>query len=233
MLLNYINKRLKLTLTKSVAIALYASCFLIILSIHTISASVEKIQIAEFSKMNLQGWKNKSFEGKTEYTIKSDGQQSFLHAESMKSASALYKKVKVNIHETPYLNWTWRVNQMLPKQNEQTKTGDDYAARIYVVFKTGITPLSAKALNYIWSSNDSILPPWPNSYTDKAVMIPLRCSQDKGGSWHKEKVNIKEDLLKHFDKLPKHIDGVAIMTDTDNSGSTASASYGDIYFSSN
>ena len=232
MLLNYFNECQKLKITKFIVIVLYACCFLIFLSTHTISASEEKIQIAQFSKMNLQGWKNKSFEGKTEYTIESEGQQSYLQAESMQSASALYKKIKVNIHETPFLNWTWRVNQMLPKQNEQTKTGDDYAARIYVVFKTGITPLSAKALNYIWSSNDSILPPWPNAYTNKAVMIPLRCSQDKKGTWHVEKVNIKEDLSKHFDKLPKQINGVAIMTDTDNSGSTASASYGDIYFSS-
>ncbi len=232
MLLNYFKQCQILKITKFFGMALYACCFLTILSIHTISASVEKIPIAQFSKMNLKGWENKSFEGKTEYTIESDGQHSYLQAESMQSASALYKKIKVNIHETPYLNWTWRVNQTLPKQNEQTKTGDDYAARIYIVFKTGITPLSAKALNYIWSSNDSKHPPWPNAYTDKAIMIPLRCSQDMEDTWHVEKVNIKEDLLKHFDKLPNYIDGVAIMTDTDNSGNTASASYGDIYFSS-
>ena len=194
---------------------------------------VETIHIARFSMMDLDGWKNKSFEGKTQYRISNDDKKYYLKAESMQSASALYKKIKVNIHETPYLNWSWRIDQALPKLNEKEKTGDDYAARIYVVFKTGITPLSAKALNYIWSSNDTHGTYWPNAYTEKAIMIPLRSNQDKEHDWKREKVNIEVDLMKHFTKAPKYIDGVAIMTDTDNSKGSASASYGDIYFSRN
>lgn len=189
-------------------------------------------QIARFSEMNLDDWKNKSFEGKTKYSIKGEDQKFYLQAESIQSASALYKKIKVNIDETPYLNWSWRIDQALPKLNEKTKNGDDYAARIYVVFKTGFTPLSAKALNYVWSSDDNPDTHWPNAYTEKAIMIPLRSNQDEVHYWQHEKVNIKEDLMKYFNKAPKYIDGIAIMTDTDNSKGTASASYGDIYFTS-
>jgi hypothetical protein len=190
------------------------------------------IQIAQFSESDLDGWESKSFEGNTKFIIKNEGQKHYLHAESVQSASALYKKVKVNIYETPFLNWTWRIDKALPMLNEQTKNGDDYAARIYVVFKTGFTPLSAKALNYVWSSANNPDTYWPNAYTEKAIMIPLRSNQDKTNLWQKEKVNIKEDLLKYFDKLPRYIDGIAIMTDTDNSKGIASASYGDIHFSS-
>jgi hypothetical protein len=194
-------------------------------------SSEGKIQIARFSEMSLSKWKNKSFEGKTQYSLKENGQNSYLQANSMQSASALYKKVKINIDETPYLNWCWRVDQALPELDEKTKTGDDYAARIYVVFKTGYTPLSTKALNYVWSSNNTTDKYWPNPFTEKAIMIPLRSKQDKAGTWQHEKVNIKEDLKQYFKKLPIYIDGVAIMTDTDNSQGKASASYGDIYFS--
>jgi len=190
------------------------------------------VQVARFSEMNLDGWENKSFEGETQYSIKREEQNSYLYASSMQSASALYKKIKVNIHETPYLNWRWRVDKALSELNEKDKSGDDYAARIYVVFKTGYTPLSAKALNYVWSSNDISDTHWPNAYTKKEIMIPLRSNQDKTHTWQHEKVNIKEDLMKYFNKMPKHIDGVAIMTDTDNSKGVAGASYGDIYFSS-
>lgn len=190
------------------------------------------IQVARFSVMELDGWKNKSFQGKTVYSLKKENQKSYLQASSMQSASALYKKIKIDIRDTPYLNWSWRIDQALPQLNEKEKSGDDYAARIYVVFKTGLTPLSARALNYVWSSNASTNTSWPNAFTEKAIMIPLRSNQDDTHTWQHEKVNVKQDLLQHFEVLPKYIDGVAIMTDTDNSKKSASASYGDIYFSS-
>ena len=193
----------------------------------------EKITIGSFSNMDLADWKNKSFVEKTSYVITQENDKYYLQAESKQTASALYKKIKINIENTPFLNWSWRVDQALPTLDEKSKNNDDYVARIYVVFKTGLTPLSAKALNYVWSSNDQTGVYWPNPYTEKAIMIPLRCNLDKPGIWNHEKVNIKEDLLAHFKNAPKYIDGIAIMTDTDNSKLTAKASYGDIYFSSN
>jgi len=192
-----------------------------------------KVRIADFSHNDLEGWENNSFSGETTYTLAQENQQHFLQADSKQAASALYKKVKINIKETPFLNWSWRIDQALSGLDEKTKIGDDYAARIYVVFKTGFTPLSAKALNYVWSSGNTINTHWPNPYTSKAIMIPIRCNLDKNGVWQHEKVNIVDDLQKHFKKVPNYIDGIAIMTDTDNSKKSATASYGDIYFTSN
>jgi hypothetical protein len=222
-----------ITTNKHIFIKLIALCSLLAMDAIADILSESTVQIARFSEMDLSDWENKSFEGETQYSIKGEEQKFYLQAESKQSASALYKKIKVNVNETPYLNWSWRVNQALPKLNEKAKIGDDYAARIYVVFKTGFTPLSAKALNYVWSSNDAPDTHWPNAYSEKAIMIPLRSSKDEAGSWQHEKINIKEDLIRYFDKVPKYINGVAIMTDTDNSNGTSSASYGDIYFSRN
>ena len=189
------------------------------------------IDAALFSKMDLTGWKNKKFKDETKYTFIEENQKYFLQASSMQSASALYKKIKVDPESTPYLNWSWRIDQPLPTLNELKKTGDDFAARVYVVFKTGFTPLSARAINYVWASQEPEKASWQNPFTNKAIMIPLRTNTDAPNAWQYEKVNIKEDLLKHFGVLPKFIKGVAIMTDSDNSMNVAKASYGDIYFS--
>ncbi len=209
----------------------FLACASLFYSLESFAES-EKILIADFSHNNLDGWENKSFSGETSYTLTEEEQNFYLQANSKQAASALYKKVKININETPYLNWSWRIDQALSEVDEKSKHGDDYAARIYVVFKTGFTPLSAKALNYVWSSSDEVNTHWHNPYTTKAIMIPLRCNLDENGIWRHEKANIRDDLLKHFKKVPKYIDGIAIMTDTDNSKKNAIASYGDIYFTS-
>ena len=197
-----------------------------------VNSSASKLSVGKFSQMDLSGWSEKSFSGETNYEIADEDGSKHLRAQANSAASALFKKIKVDLNETPYLNWSWRIDQSLMPINEQTKQGDDYAARIYVIVKRGLTPWKTNALNYVWSSN--LQPPmsWPNAFTEKAMMIPLR-GQSDGENWKFEKVNIKQDFEKYFGLDVDRIDAVAIMTDTDNSQSQAIASYGDIYFSSN
>ncbi len=207
--------------------------FLVICASSNATNNTDIIYAGLFSQMDSKGWKMKVFENETDYSFIKEENSYVLQAKSESSASAYYKKIEINPEITPYLNWSWRIDKPLPALNELEKAGDDYAARVYVVFKTGITPLSAKAINYVWTSQESKFTSWPNPFTDKAIMIPLRTKNNSVGKWMHEKVNIKQDIRTHFDKLPNHISGVAIMTDTDNSMNSAIASYGDIYFSSN
>ncbi len=204
----------------------------LILCVANAYSNINRIAVGDFSRMDLSGWDEKSFSGTTDYKIASEEGQKHLQANANAAASALFKKIKVDLNETPYLNWSWRVDKSLTPINEQTKQGDDYAARIYVIVKRGLMPWKTNALNYVWSSN--VQPPvsWPNAYTEKAVMIPLR-NQNDSDSWKVEKVNVKQDFKKYFGLDIDRIDGVAIMTDTDNSQSQAIASYGDIYFTAN
>lgn len=118
------------------------------------SSNTNTFEVARFSAMDLDGWERKIFENETNYSLVEENQTYYLQAHSTQSASALYKKLKVDLHNTSYLNWSWRIDQGLPPLNEKEKNGDDYAARIYIVFKTGFTPLSVRALNYVWSSNN-------------------------------------------------------------------------------
>jgi hypothetical protein len=190
------------------------------------------INVGEFSSMNISGWHQKSFSGETLYEIESQYGLKYLYASADKSASALYKKVNIDLEKTPYLNWSWRVDKPLPELNEQTKSGDDYSARIYVIVKRGFAPWKTNALNYVWSSNKAPKQSWPNAFTDKAIMIPLRTSLDANQEWMSEKTNVKEDFKQYFGVEIEAIDGIAIMVDADNSGLQAAASYGDIFFSS-
>lgn len=189
------------------------------------------IDIARFSQMDINNWREKSFAGNTQYKIRKLQNAYVLQATADMSASAFYKRVKVNLQETPFLNWSWLIESALPALNEQSKQGDDYAARIYVVIKTGLAPWNTRALNYVWSSNDTPAQSWPNAFTNKAIMIPLRARKDATGEWKMEKVNVQEDIRKYLGANIKNIDGVAIMSDTDNSGNIAIAHYGDIFFS--
>lgn len=190
------------------------------------------VTIGDFSNQQLDKWKEKSFQGNTSYSIKDAEGKHFLQASADSSASALYKRIKVDISKTPYLNWSWQINNALPQLPEQTKDGDDYAARVYVVVKRGVMPWQTVALNYVWSSNPDAKDAWPNAYVKNAIMIPARTGSDPAGEWLHEKIDVRADLKKHLGIDVKKIDGVAIMTDTDNSGQRATAAYGDIYFSS-
>ena len=190
------------------------------------------IEVGRFSAMQINDWQEKSFSGHTHYKITKSQDKYVLQASANKSASALYKPVEINLHKTPYLNWSWAIISALPELNEQTKPGDDYAARIYVVVKTGSTPWKKRALNYVWSSNNAPPESWPNAFTDKAVMIPLRAAKDLAGVWQMEKVNVLNDIKKYLRINAEKIEAIAIMTDTDNSGSFSVTHYGDLYFSS-
>ncbi|MDW3094057.1 MAG: DUF3047 domain-containing protein [Gammaproteobacteria bacterium] len=189
--------------------------------------------IGAFSNSDISGWDQKSFNGETLYEIENQEGLRFLRAISDMSASAFYKKVKVDLNNVPYLNWSWKVDKPLKRLNEQTKAGDDYAARVYVIARQGLAPWRTKALNYVWSSNAVVGEAWPNAFTDKAIMIPLRTRSETGEQWRAEKVNVKKDFKKYFGLEIDEVDGIAIMTDTDNSKSSITAAYGDLFFSAN
>lgn len=195
-------------------------------------ANQQTVHVGLFSSMQLNEWREKSFFGNTQYKFTKTQNKYVLQATANNSASALYKSIDINLRETPYLNWSWAIISSLPELNEQTKRGDDYAARIYVVVKTGIAPWKVRALNYVWSSNKMPLESWPNVFTNKAVMIPLRAAKDLAGVWQMEKVNVLKDIKKYLRLNVEKIEAVAIMTDTDNSGNFSVAHYGDLFFSS-
>lgn len=177
-------------------------------------------------------WQPKSFAGHTDYSLVFDEQlqRQVLRADSRQAASGLFYEQRIDLDSTPWLSWLWRVEQFPTVADEQTKAGDDFAVRIYIVVHDGWTALGNKAISYVWSQQATANHRWPNPFAgNKAMMLALRNRRADSG-WMSEKRNVKADLKQLFGKEFRYIDAVAIMTDTDNSKSAAVGYYADIAF---
>ncbi|THB74615.1 MAG: DUF3047 domain-containing protein [Desulfobacteraceae bacterium] len=183
---------------------------------------------------SLDDWSPKIFVKETRYNLVDLEGQTALKAVSRQSASGLIKKIRVDLDQYPYLNWTWRIEQPLKGDfNEKEKGGDDYAARIYVVLSGGFAIWNTKALNYVWAKHADTNDVWPNAFAPKnAKMIAVRSGHDPVSTWVTEKRDIQADFKAIFGKEVSAIDAVVLMTDTDNTRNEAVAHYGDIFFSS-
>ncbi len=182
---------------------------------------------------NLEVRKVRGAENKTIYTIGSNENGNFLKAVANNAASGLGKEVKIDLNKTPFINITWKIEKDLPGIKENTKKGHDFAARVFAVKKTGATPLSNRAINYVFSSNSDIGFSSPSPYTKKSIDNVLASTKKNLNEWVTVKTNVKEDFKRFHDLDVDELDGLAIMSDTDNSKMKAIAYYQNIYFSEN
>ena len=196
------------------------------------SLAVENVKIFEFTNEEMKTLQVRKVKGKTTYTFGSNENGNYLKAEAEGKASGLGKKVKINLIKTPFINITWKVEKNLSGIIENSKKGHDYAARVFVVKKTGVTPLSNKAINYVFSSNNSVGENWPSPYTKKSIDYVLSTTNEHQNEWVTVKANVREHFKNLHDLDVKELNAVAIMTDTDNSKLKAISYYQNIYFSS-
>ena len=216
---------------------MFKKIILIFIIIINCSASslAEKIQVFDFTELELETLKVKKVrgaDGKTKYTLGKNENGNFIRSESENTASGLGKEIKVNLSKTPFLNITWKIEKDLSGIIENSKKGHDYAARVFVIKKTGATPLSNRAMNYVFSSNNEIDTNHPSPYTKKSIDYVLSTTNENLDEWVTVKVNVKDHFKKFHDLDVNDIEGIAIMTDTDNSKKLAIAYYQNIYFSS-
>ena len=196
----------------------------------------KNIKVFEFTKDELSSLKVRKVRGadaKTKYSVGDNENGNFLRAEANNSASGLGKEITINLVETPFLNITWKVEKDLSGINESSKKGHDYAARVFVVKKTGVTPLSNRAMNYVFSSNMNVNTYHPSPFTKKSIDYALSTTKDNFNQWVTVKVNVREHFKKFHNLDLEEINGIAIMSDTDNSKLSSIAYYQNIYFSNN
>ena len=202
-------------------------------SIYTIGFTTE-IKVFNFTEIELSKLEVRKVRGadnRTVYTVGSNKNGNFLKAVADNAASGLGKKIKIDLNKTPYINITWKIEIDLPGIKENTKKGHDFAARVFVVKKTGATPLSNRAINYVFSSNNEIGFSSPSPYTKKSVDKVLASTKNNLNEWITVKANVKEDFKKHHNLDINELDALAIMSDTDNSKMKAIAYFQNIYFS--
>jgi hypothetical protein len=180
--------------------------------------------------------------------VKEDG-TTVVKAMSEASASGLTREIIVNLKEYPMLSWRWKVMNVLVRGDLTKKQGDDCPARLYVTFGANLDALGlwekAKfaaykliygrypplaAVNYIWASKVPKGTIVPSPYTDRSKIIVIESGPALVNHWVTEERNLFEDYTEAFGAQPPLVSGVAIMTDTDNTGESAIAYYGDIVF---
>ena len=194
----------------------------------------EQIKVFEFTEKEFSELKVRKVRGadsKTIYTLGSNKNGNFLKAVADNAASGLGKEIKINLDKTPFLNITWKIEQDLSGIKEDTKKGHDFAARVFAIKKTGATPLSNRAINYVFSSNEDVGLNWPSPYTKKSIDNVLSTTKENLDQWVSVKANVKEDFKKLHNLDVNELDGLAIMSDTDNSKKKSVAYYQNIFFS--
>ena len=198
------------------------------------SAIAEKVNIFKFTQQELSKLdvrKVRGADNKTVYSVGSNENGNFLKAVADNAASGLGKEVKIDLNKTPFINITWKIEKDLQGINENSKKGHDFAARVFAVKKTGATPLSNRAINYVFSSNSAVGQSWPSPYTKKSIDNVLATTKDNLNVWVTVKANVKEDFKKFHDLEVNELDGLAIMADTDNSKMKSISYFQNIYFS--
>mgnify|MGYP001333040509 FL=1 len=213
----------------------YIISSLVILFLSSVNLEAEISKVFEFTNNELENLKIRKVRGadnNTKYSVGNENEMNFLKAHADNAASGLGKEVKINLNKTPFLNITWKVEKDLSGIKENTKKGHDFACRVFAVKKTGATPLSNRAVNYVFSSNNEEGLNWPSPYTKKSIDFVLSTTKQHLNEWVTVKSNVKNDFKKFHDLDLSELNGIAIMTDTDNSKKTAICYYQNIYFSS-
>ena len=199
------------------------------------SVTAEELMVFNFTEEELNSLdvrKVRGADAKTAYYIGNNEKGNYLKAVAENAASGVGKEIKINLDKTPFINITWKIEKDLKGIKENTKKGHDFAARVFVIKKTGATPLSNRAINYVFSSNSNVGETWPSPYTKKSIDSVLASTKSNLNEWVTVKANVKEDFKKFHDLDVEELSGIAIMADTDNSKLTAVSYYQNIFFSS-
>ena len=195
----------------------------------------EDIKVFEFTDKELSELtvrKVRGADNKTEYSVGSNENGNYLKAIADNAASGLGKEIKIDLNKTPFINITWKIEKDIPGIDETAKKGHDFAARVFVIKKTGATALSNRAVNYVFSSNQDVGSNSPSPYTKKSIDNVLATTKTNLNEWVTVKANVKEDFKKFHNLDVNELDGIAIMSDTDNSKKKSITYYQNIYFSS-
>lgn len=180
------------------------------------------------------GWRERwreerFFTTATRYEIDRAEGRPVLHATSRNAHAALLRPFDVAAPTAARLAWRWKVRAPLAaRAAERTRAGDDYAARIFVVFEPSAFPLRTRAINYVWAAVEPVGAVFPSPYTKNVAMIVVRSGAPEAGRWLAESRDVLADYRQFFGREPERISAVAVLVDTDNTGLSAEAWFADL-----
>ena len=200
------------------------------------------------------GWKPLIFKRvakPTVYSVVNESGTAVVKAVSEGGGSGLFREVRIDLRETPVLQWRWKISNVLPKGNVLTRDGDDFPARLFVSFaydkkkfhlldwakyaiaRTIYGPKAPiRTINYVWDAKAPAGTVVATPYTDWVMVIVAESGAERLNQWVVEERNVFADYKRAFGEEPSEVIGVALMTDTDTTRDSATAYYGDILFKS-
>ena len=202
---------------------LFLSLAWILLGVASVSAG-EQILIDDFEQGLGPGWEKKSFQGETSYSVVKEGNNHVLRAQSQGGASGLVYQKTYQLRDYPLLSWRWKVRGIIPGGDETKKSTDDFSARVYVIFPHWFFP-KTRTISYVWGNRLAKGAALPSPYTGNAMIVAVESGAEKVGEWIVERRNVLEDYRRLFKEEPPKVGAIAIMTDTDNTGTSAEAWY--------
>jgi|LakMenEpi03Aug12_release.lakeMendotaPanAssembly.Ray.scaffolds.fasta_scaffold182767_3 hypothetical protein len=186
---------------------------------------------------------------RTRYTLVDDNGTTVLRADSERGASGLSRQLRINPSDLPWLRWRWKISNLIETADLRTKDGDDFPARIYVMFdypieklpflernklrlaRTLFDPnLPAATLCYVWDSKAAAETIASSAYTDRVKIIVVESGASRVRQWVNIERNIAGDFRAAFGEEAPPVSAIAVATDTDNTGTFATAHFGDISF---
>ena len=191
-------------------------------------ARAEPLVLAWPTPGDIGDWDVKEFEGETHYHVLEVDGRRVLEAHSVSTASSLFLEREIDLTATPILEWSWRIEKPMAVKNEQIKEGDDFAARLYVVAPGEGWFGMPRAINYVWTNRTRIGDAWPNPFASEVMMVAVESGHGNAGTWRTYRRDVRADFRRLFGMDVNELEGIAVMTDSDNSRQSARAWYGEI-----
>ena len=206
---------------------LLVAVFFFVLASPAFGAESKVIIVDDFENGLSSVWTIKSFVGFSDYSVVAEKGNNVLAATSAATASGLFFEKEIDLKSFPIISWRWKIDQTVPGGDVRSKEKDDYPARIYIVFPHWFYP-KTRSINYIWANRLPVGEIVPSPYTANSQMVAVRSGDAEAGIWFEERRNVYEDYRRIFGEEPRLVGAIAIMTDSDNTKTSAQAWYDDI-----
>lgn len=213
------------------------------------AAAIAAFSAAPLGSQLPMGWQRYQLGGAqrlTDYTLEQSGGAVVLKAVADASASAVIHPLRADPQRTPWLEWRWRVDNVVAKGDIRKKSGDDYPARVYVLFDYDASrlPLGQRAkiaaarliygdklptaaLCYVWDNRQPVgFSAW-NAYTSQVRMIVVESGASRVGEWVSERHNVAADFRAAFGEAAPPISALILAADTDNTAERTVSYFGD------
>ena len=169
----------------------------------------------------------------TRFLAVREGGEPVLRADADRSASAMLHELDDEPLAGATVSWRWKIDRAVPdNRHEREKKGDDYAARLFVIFDAEPFSRDARALCYVWASTEPVGSSFENPYISNVATIVLQSGDGRAGVWVDEKRRFIADYEAAFGEPPGRLTGIAVMVDTDDTKTSATAWFGDVSFNS-